>query len=210
MILSFGETTCKHRHKEGWQRTSNDNSIVLFLNNVSSQAPCLSTHNHSLPQITFPRRHSPQSQGLTTDTRLKRHLPHRHTLPSVRLLRTMYQSFPSIYFHRFNCGHCESFHGILVSETEIVNLDDPCARCEPNTTAGQERLEAMWVWANLTIPYLTADGDIIMAPRGSNGFPTVLNIRQKGDRYEANVVSQDSAEDRAVRSIYGMESRCID
>lgn len=97
-----------------------------------------------------------------------------------------------------------------MSETETVNLDDPCARCEPNTTAGQERLEAMWIWANLTIPYLTADGDIIMAPRGSNGFPTVLDIRQKGDRYEANVVSQDSAEDRAVRSIYGMDSRCID
>ena len=67
----------------------------------------------------------------------------------------------------------------------------------------------MWAWARITIPYITENGDIVMARRGSKDFPTVLSVRRIGGRYEASVVRQDSAEGRAVNSLYGMEVRGV-
>lgn len=129
--------------------------------------------------------------------------PNPHPLLPSRSPLTMDKCYPSLYLHRFNCGHSESYHGILVSKKNILELHYPCARCEPNTPAGQERLENMWVCEYL--PYLTDNGDIAMAPRGSRKFSALLSIRQYGDRYVGTVVSTDSAEGRSLNSRYGMD-----
>lgn len=60
-------------------------------------------------------------------------------------------------------------------------------------------------WDSLTVPYVTEDGDIIMGPRGSKGFPALLNIRENGEGFEVGVVSEDSAEGRGIQSVYGIE-----
>lgn len=60
-------------------------------------------------------------------------------------------------------------------------------------------------WDHLTVPYVTDDGDVIMAPRGSKNHPALLSIREVGEMFEVSVVSEDSAEGRGICSIYGVE-----
>ena len=116
----------------------------------------------------------------------------------------MVRCYPKIYLHRFNCGHSESYRGIFVSKENILQLHYPCARCEPNTTAGQERLEGLWGRDDSYLPYLTDKGDIVMAPRDSKKFSAFLSIRHYGHRYVGTVVGTDSAEYLSLNSHYGM------
>ena len=108
------------------------------------------------------------------------------------------------YLHRFSCGHSESEYARLVNDREILNFPHACARCEPNTTAGQERLKELSKRDMHSMPYVAENGDIILGPRGRNRYPALLNIREKGGRYVPNVVRQDSAEGLGLQSIYGM------
>lgn len=67
----------------------------------------------------------------------------------------------------------------------------------------------MLSWNNLTVPYVTDEGDVIMAPRGSKNFPKLLSIVREGgedeERVAVRVVSVDSAEGRGICSVYGIE-----
>lgn len=54
------------------------------------------------------------------------------------------------------------------------------------------------------VPYLTRDGDVIVAHRGSTRYPALLSIWERGGRYDIAVVGTDSAEAMAMREVYGM------
>lgn len=60
-------------------------------------------------------------------------------------------------------------------------------------------------WDHLTVPFVTEEGDVVMAPRGSKNYPKLLSIREVGGRLEAGVVGVDSAEGRGVCSVFGVE-----
>ena len=120
-------------------------------------------------------------------------------------LRARARRSPRIHLRRFSCDHSESHHGILASEKNTRNLDAPCARCGPTAATGQKRLGQMRAWDGSTITYVTEDGNVVMAPCGSEGVPDVLSVRDVGDGCVARVVRRGSAEGRAVGSIYGFE-----
>lgn len=56
----------------------------------------------------------------------------------------------------------------------------------------------------MLIPWITGDGDIVMATREKKNYPALLSVREKEGGYEAKVVRHDSAEGMGVRSLYGM------
>ena len=117
----------------------------------------------------------------------------------------MLQFPPPSYLHHFNCGHSESYLGPFAVKERTLSLDHPCARCEPNTTIGQERLNAMWNSGRYVIPYITTDGDIVLGSRDpgqSKNCPALLSIVGKGGRYGAKVVGLDSAEGLSILSGY--------
>lgn len=57
------------------------------------------------------------------------------------------------------------------------------------------------------MPYVAENGDIVLEARGRDRYPALLSIREKGGRYVANVVRQDSAEGLGLQTIYGMSFR---
>lgn len=57
------------------------------------------------------------------------------------------------------------------------------------------------------MPYVAENGDVVLEARGCDRYPALLSIREKGGRYVANVVRQDSAEGLGLQSIYGMSFR---
>ena len=116
----------------------------------------------------------------------------------------------SFYHHRFSCGHSESHFDIFVKDRDILNFSHACARCEPNTAAGQERLKAISNCDKHSMPYVAENGDIDLGLRGRDQYPALLSIREKGGRYVAHVVRQDSAEGKGLQSIYGMSYKCYE